>query len=61
MTSHMSHVMRKLKFRIKKVEGLFYLGSENKGSDQLHSYHPADLRHCFSHMQKAGFLMTQLI
>ena len=26
---------RGLKFRIKKVEGLFYLCSENKGADQL--------------------------
>ena len=27
---------RGLKFRIKKVEGLYYLSSKNKGADQLH-------------------------
>ena len=34
---------RGLKFRIKKVEGLYYLCSE-KGTDQLRGYHEADLR-----------------
>ena len=48
------------KFRIKKVEGLYYLCSENKGTDQLHSYFAADLHLCFLHMQKAGFLMMRL-
>ena len=38
---------RGLKFRIKKVEGLYYLCSENKGADQLRGYHEADLRLCF--------------
>ena len=38
---------RSLKFRIKKVEGLFYLCSENKGDDQLRGYREADLRLCF--------------
>ena len=33
---------RGLKFRIYKVEGLYYLSSENKGADQLR-----DLRLCF--------------
>ena len=43
-----SHKMaRSLKFRIKKVEGLYYLCSENKGPDQLPGYHEADLRLCF--------------
>ena len=28
-------ITRGLKFRIKRVEGLFYLCSENKGADQL--------------------------
>ena len=38
---------RGLKFRIKKVEGLDYLCSENKGADQLRGYREADLRLCF--------------
>ena len=38
---------RGLKFQIYKVEGLYYLCSENKGADQLHGYRKADLRLCF--------------
>ena len=38
---------RVLKFRIKNVEGLYYLCSENKGADQLRGYREADLRLCF--------------
>ena len=38
---------RGLKFRIYKVEGLFYLCSENKGADQLRGNREADLRLCF--------------
>ena len=38
---------RGLKFRIKKVEGLYYLCSGNKGADQLRGYREADLRLCF--------------
>ena len=38
---------RGLKFRIKKVEGLYYPCSENKGADQLRGYCKADLRLCF--------------
>ena len=38
---------RGLKFRIKKVEGLYYLCSENKGADRLRGYREADLRLCF--------------
>ena len=33
-----------LKFRIQKVEELYYLCSENKGADQLRSHCAADLR-----------------
>ena len=32
------------KFRIRKVEGLYYPCSENKGADQLRGYREADLR-----------------
>ena len=52
---------RGLKFRIYEVYGLHYLCSENKGADQLRGYREADLRLCFSHMQKVGFVMTRLI
>ena len=38
---------RGLKFRIWKVEGLYYLYSENKGADQLRGYRELDLRLCF--------------
>ena len=38
---------RGLKFRIKEVEGLYHLCSENKGADQLRGYREADLRLCF--------------
>ena len=38
---------RGMKFRIKEVEGLPYLSSENKGADQLRGYREADLRLCF--------------
>ena len=38
---------RSWKFRIKEVEGLYYLCSENKGADQLRGYREADLRLCF--------------
>ena len=38
---------RGLKFRVKKVEGLYYLCSENKGADQLRGNREADLRLCF--------------
>ena len=37
-------IARGLKFRISKVVGLYYLCSENKGTDQLRG---ADLRLCF--------------
>ena len=38
---------RDLKFRILKVEELYYQSSENKGADQLRGYREADLRLCF--------------
>ena len=38
------NMARGLKFLIQKVEGLYYPCSENKGADQLRSYHEADLR-----------------
>ena len=40
-------IARVLKFQVKKVEGLYYLCSENKGADQLRGYHEAVLRLCF--------------
>ena len=36
-----------LKFWISKEEGFYYLYSEIKGADQMHSYCAADLRLCF--------------
>ena len=38
---------RSMKFRIKEVEGLYYLCSENKGADQLRGDREADLHLCF--------------
>ena len=38
---------RALKFWIEKVEGLYYLCSENKGADQLCGDREADLHLCF--------------
>ena len=38
---------RGLKFGINEREGLYYLCSENKGTDQLRGYREADLRLCF--------------
>ena len=46
-------IARDFKFRIQKVEGMYYLCSENKGADQW----SASL---FSHMRNAGFLTTRL-
>ena len=40
-------IARGLKFCIWKVEGLYYLSSENKGADQLRGYREADLRLSF--------------
>ena len=52
---------RGLDFRIQKVEGLYYLCSENKDADQLRGYREADLCLCCLHMQNVGFHMTRLI
>ena len=38
---------RGLNFLIYKVEGLYYLCSENKDADQFRGYREADLRVCF--------------
>ena len=38
---------RVLKFRIYKVEGLYFPCGENKGADQLSGYREADLRLLF--------------
>ena len=46
---------RGLKFRIKELEGLYYLCSENKGADQLRGYREADLRLCFRICKKPVF------
>ena len=44
-----------LKFRIQKVEGLFYLCSENKGTDHIRGYREANLRLCFHICKILGF------
>ena len=44
MAVQQQKMARNLKFPIKEVEGLYYLCSKNKGADQLHGYHAADLR-----------------
>ena len=43
------------KFRIKKVEGLYFLCIENKGADQLRGYREADLPLCFRICKKPVF------
>ena len=48
-------MVRSLKFRIKKVEGLYYPCSENKGADQLRGYREADQRLCFCICKKPVF------
>ena len=48
-------MVRGLKFRIYKVEGLYYLCSKNKGADQLRGYREADLRLCFRICKKPVF------
>ena len=50
-------MVRGLKFRITEVEGLYYLCSENKCADQLHSYREADMRLCFGIGKKLVFRM----
>ena len=51
--AQLQKMARVLKFRIQKVEGLYYLFSKKKGADQLRCYREADLRLCFPHMQNA--------
>ena len=48
-------MVRGLKFRIWGVDGLYYLESENKGTDQLRSYCAAGLRLCFRLCKKQVF------
>ena len=43
----LQQMARGLKFRNQKVEGWYYLCSENKVADQLRGYREADLRLCF--------------
>ena len=42
-------------------EGLYFLCSENKENDQLHSYCAADLHLCFRICKNTGFLITWLL
>ena len=49
------NMARGLKFRIQKVEGLYYPCSENKGVDQLCGYREADLRLTFRLCKKLVF------
>ena len=44
-----------LKFRIKELEGLYYLCSESKGADQLRGYREVDLLICFRICRKPVF------
>ena len=47
---------RGLAFRIYKIEGSYYLCSENNGADQLRSDREADLRLCFRICKTLVFL-----
>ena len=40
-------MVRALKFQMLEEEGLYYLHGKNKGTDQLHGNHAADLQLCF--------------
>ena len=44
---HPQKIARGLKFRIQEEEKLYYMCSENKGTDQLRDYWAAYLRLCF--------------
>ena len=48
----LNDLRRGLKFRIEKDDGLYYLCSENKGADQLHCYHVADVHLWFRICEK---------
>ena len=52
---HPQKMARGLKFRIKEVEELCYLYSENNGADQLCGYRAADLHLCFRVCKKQVF------
>ena len=52
---------RGLKFRILKVDGLCYLCSENKDTDQLRGNREANLFLCFRICKMLIFFMTWLI
>ena len=58
-------IARGFKFRIWEVEGIYYpyicIYSEKEGADHLRGYRVAELRLCFSHMQKSGFVNKRLI
>ena len=43
----LQEIARRLKYRIKTVEGLYNLCSENNDEDQLRGHREADLRLCF--------------
>ena len=45
-----------LKFLIKEVEGLYYLSTETKGTDQVRHYCAAHLCLCFRICKKQVFL-----
>ena len=51
---------RGLKFRIKEVEELYCLSSENKDADQLRGDHEANLRLCYRICKKQVFSRAQL-
>ena len=44
---HPRKTARIIKFWLFVEEKMYYLSSENKGADQLHSYYEADLCLCF--------------
>ena len=52
---------RGVKFPTWEVVEWYYLCSETKGTDQLCSFHAADLHLCFHICKKADFLMMQFI
>ena len=47
-----------LKFWIQEEEGLCCISSKNKGADQLRGQGTVEMSLFFSHMLKAGFVMT---
>ena len=54
-------MVRGLKFQIKEAEGMYYICSENKGSDQLCRNSAADLHLPFHICKKQVSIMTRLI